>query len=77
MSDPTPICMDIGDFRCGRCGVLMDGGTDEPVAAREYRKAIEEALDIMRRKDITNWERTNAAGLILAAALKGKESSRG
>lgn len=26
-----------GDFHCGRCGTLLDGGTDEPVAARELR----------------------------------------
>lgn len=28
----------VGDFHCGRCGTLLDGGTDEPVAARELRK---------------------------------------
>lgn len=32
---------DAGDFRCGRCGTLLDGGTDEPVAARELRAEVE------------------------------------
>lgn len=29
------------DFHCGRCGTLLDGGTDEPVVARELRAEIE------------------------------------
>lgn len=29
-----------GDFHCGRCGTLLDGGTDEPVAARELRAEV-------------------------------------
>jgi hypothetical protein len=34
-----------GDFHCSRCGTLLDGGTDEPVAARELR-AERDALRI-------------------------------
>lgn len=34
--DPNPFGpTSFGDFRCGRCGNLLDGGTDQPVAARE------------------------------------------
>ena len=34
-----------GDFLCGRCGHLLDGGTDEPAHARTLRKRARAALD--------------------------------
>lgn len=44
MSDRFPPA-DLPDFRCGRCGTLLDGGTDEPVAARGLRQALNALQD--------------------------------
>lgn len=38
-----------GDFRCGRCGNILDGGTDEPTAARDMRAAVERIADWIER----------------------------
>jgi hypothetical protein len=42
-----------GDFHCGRCGTLLDGGTDEPVAARDLRAEVECLRSALQ--EITKW----------------------
>jgi hypothetical protein len=37
------------DFHCGRCGHLLDGGTDEPVSTRELRKLAAAVVDAWTR----------------------------
>jgi hypothetical protein len=34
-----------GDFYCGRCGTLLDGGTDEPVTTRDLRAAAKAVIE--------------------------------
>lgn len=71
--EQNPWDFQAGDFHCARCGTLLDGGTDEPVAARDLidRLTSNEAVGAAwkARPDVS----LEAVRQILRAAAEARE----